>query len=249
MRNALSSGLYQALTVKCIAAALGIMSMIFLSSSDILIQHLQQQGLLPVGFVHTFFYSALSEDAVASFLPVLSVLPFAGTYVEDQKSKFTRFFLIRCSYMDYSLSRILVAFLCGGGAVALGALAAWGGAVLFFLPKQLAGEQDLEIVTQILEKLLLLFCNGGLWSVLGMTMSTLMESKYIAYASPFIAYYLLVILCERYFPKAFLLYPPNWMDPEPWPYGVWGVAIFLLELTLIFGILFVRRVERRLREL
>lgn len=249
MKNAISSGLRQALTVKCAASAFGIFLLIFLGSSELLIQTFQQPGLLPEGFNNTFFDSALSQKAVVSFLPVLAVLPFSASYVEDLKGKFARFFLIRCSYMDYSLSRILVAFLSGGGAVALGALMAWGSTALFFLPMQLAGDTDPDIVTSILSKLLLLFCNGGLWSVVGVAMSTLMESKYIAYASPFVAYYLLVILCERYFPKAFLLYPPSWMNPKPWPFGVWGGTVFLLELAIAFSILFILRSGRRLREL
>ena len=249
MKNAISSGLHQALTVKWVASTFGIFLLIFLGSSEMLIQTFQQPELLPQGFNNTFFDSALSQETVVSFLPVLAVLPFSASYVEDLKGKFARFFLIRCSYMDYSISRILVAFLSGGGAVALGALMAWGSTALFFLPRQLAGEPDPDIVVSILGKLLLLFCNGGLWSVVGVTMSTFMESKYISYASPFVTYYLLVILCERYFPKAFLLYPPSWIDPKPWPFGVWGAAVFLLELAITFSILFILRSGRRLREL
>lgn len=249
MKNAILSGLYQALTLKFIVAVLGTVISIFLGSLDSLIRCLQQQGLLPAGFVYSFFYNALSSDSVLSFLPIVSVLPFAGTYVEDQKNKFCRFFLIRCSHIDYSFSRIFVAFLCGCGVVILGTFIAWGGAILFFLPKQFAQEMSLSPIVQIMEKQLLLSLGGGLWSVLGMTVSTIMESKYTAYATPFITYFLLVMLCERYFPNVFLLYPPNWMAPELWPYGVWGAAIFLLELTLSDGILFIFRSERKLQEL
>ena len=62
-------------------------------------------------------------------------------------------------------------------------------------------------------------------------------------------YYLRVILYERYFSGIFLLYPPNWIKPEAWPFGWVGAAVFLLELTVTFAILFVVRAERRLREL
>ena len=99
------------------------------------------------------------------------------------------------------------------------------------------------------EQIALLFLNGGLWAILGMTLSTLMESKYIAYASPFIVYYLLVILYERYFPSAWLLYPKNWLDPEIWPYGIGSAALFLLELTFLCGLVFYVRGKRRLEQL
>ena len=91
--------------------------------------------------------------------------------------------------------------------------------------------------------------NGGLWAVVGMTMSTVMESKYIAYASPFIVYYLLVILYERYFPNAWPLYPKNWLNPEIWPYGVGSAALFLLELMFLCGLVFYIRGKRRLEQL
>ena len=108
---------------------------------------------------------------------------------------------------------------------------------------------SLRISVNELCQIMLMFCNGGLWAVIGITISSLMESKYVAYASPFVIYYLLVILCERYIPEAYLLYPPNWTNPGVWPYGAWGAAIILLELSLVFCILFIIRAGRRLREL
>lgn len=119
---------------------------------------------------------------------------------------------------------------------------------MLFRPLEQVAEKG-TTAAQIWPTLVLMFLNGGLWAVVGMTMSTLMESKYIAYCSPFVIYYLLVILCERYIPDAFLLYPPNWVKPDLWPYGAWGAGIFLLEVTVLFGILFVFRAGRRLREL
>lgn len=82
-----------------------------------------------------------------------------------------------------------------------------------------------------------------------MTMSTIMESKYIAYASPFIVYYLLVIFYERYFPNTWLLYPKNWLNPEIWPLGIGSAALFLLELTFLCGLVFYVRGKRRLEQL
>ena len=104
-------------------------------------------------------------------------------------------------------------------------------------------EASSEASAILLKTCVLLFLSGGLWAVMGMTMSTIMESKY---ASPFIIYYLLVILYERYFRNAWLLYPKNWLDPEIWPYGVGSAAAFLLELTVLAGIVFYIRGKRRL---
>ena len=128
-------------------------------------------------------------------------------------------------------------------------LAACGIAALVFSPLEQVVKDYVSIAPQIASQLALVFLNGGLWAVVGMTLSTVMESKYIAYISPFIVYYLLVILYERYFPDAWLLYPRNWLDPEIWPYGVGSAVVFLLELTFFAGLLFYFRGRRRLESL
>ena len=249
MKNPVISGLCQASILKCIVVSLVMTVLVFLGSMETLLRAFGQAGLLPSGYVGTFMSNALKQDAVVSLIPILAVIPFSGVYVDDLKSKFARFFLIRCSYSDYFISRILIAFFCSGGCITFGGLAAWIISALLFMPMELAGEMDWVVISTVVQKLILMFCNGGLWAVIGISMSSLMESKYVAYASPFVIYYLLVILCERYIPDAYLLYPPNWTNPDVWPYGTWGAAIFLLELTLVFSILFIIRAGRRLQEL
>ena len=139
--------------------------------------------------------------------------------------------------------------LSGGLVIVVGVLIAWGISALVLLPMEKVAEAPSESTVFLLKTCVLLFLNGGLWAVLGMTMSTIMESKYIAYASPFIVYYLLVILYERYFPNAWLLYPKNWLDSEVWPYGIGSAALFLLELTFLCGLVFYIRAKRRLEQL
>lgn len=139
--------------------------------------------------------------------------------------------------------------LSGGLVIVVGVLIAWGISALVLLSMEKVAEAPSESTVFLLKTCVLLFLNGGLWAVLGMTMSTIMESKYIAYASPFIVYYLLVILYERYFPNAWLLYPKNWLDSEVWPYGIGSAALFLLELTFLCGLVFYIRAKRRLEQL
>lgn len=249
MRKSIFSGLNQAHTPKLYISILSVIVLVYVGSTEALLRVIQQRSLLPAGYHKTFMNNAFESEAVISFLPVLAILPFSGTYVDDLKSKYARFYLIRVDYGCYLWSRIVVCFFSGGGAILLGSLLSWGISALLFMPMEIAVENRIISTVSICPKLVLFFLTGGLWAVVGMAMSTLMESKYIAYASPFVIYYLQVILCERYFPDAFLLYPPNWTNPEVWPYGAWGAAIFLIELTLVFSILFVIRAGRRLQEL
>lgn len=235
---------------KCFFISTILISMIVcLSSLDKIIQLCRIPQLFPKKYHISFLLNAITSRTFSPFISMVAILPFAGTYVEETKSKFVRYYLIRSNYTEYILSRILLCFLCGGGVVLSGSLLSWGISALLLIPMETLAEIEVDSTAELWITLGLLFLSGGLWAVIGMAMSTFMESKYIAYASPFVIYYMLVILCERYFPDAYLLYPPNWTNPDVWPYGAWGVAIFLLELTLVFSILFVIRAGRRLWEL
>lgn len=231
------------------AGIIAIVILMFVASVDSLVRLFREMSLLPYGYHTELILTALRSDVMVPFSPIVAVLPFAASYIENVKSKFARFFLVRTNYSTYLAAHILICFLSGGLVIVIGTLLAWGASALLFLPMEKVAEASSEASAILLKTCILLFLNGGLWAVLGMTMSTIMESKYIAYASPFIVYYLLVILYERYFPNAWLLYPKNWLNPEIWPYGVGSAAVFLLELTLLCGLAFFVRGKRRLEQL
>jgi hypothetical protein len=224
--------------------------MLFLSSAETLLRLFPITTLIPHNYHWTLLVNALRSDTVSPFVPILAVLPFSACYIDDLKSKFARYVLVRCGNRAYLVSRICVCFLSGGMIIITGIFIAAGLAAIVFIPLEQEGMGDSFDSVQNLGKFLFLyFITGGFWSVVGMAMSTLMESKYISYATPFVFYYLLVILYERYFPDLFIIYPKTWTDPAVWPFGCWGAAIFLLEMTLIFAILFAFRAGRRLQQL
>lgn len=249
VQNAISSGFRQISWVRLAVTVFAMIAVICVSSTERLLMTFPISTLLPSNFHIDLIVNALTSNTVASALPILSILPFSGSYVDDIKSKFARFFCIRSSYNTYAYSHIFVCMLSGGLVIVVGVLIEWGISALVLLPMEKVAEAPSESTVFLLKTCVLLFQNGGLWAVLGMTMSTIMESKYIAYASPFIVYYLLVILYERYFPNAWLLYPKNWLDSEVWPYGIGSAALFLLELTFLCGLVFYIRAKRRLEQL
>lgn len=247
--NNLLSHLYRGLRLRFWITAMSVVGLIFSTYLQPVLKVLHQGERFCQGYHNELISTALSSDIFSVFLPALAAIPLSAGYLEDVKSKASRFFLIRGSYSDYLMGHYTACWLCGGGAVLLGAGSTWGITAIAFTPLERIVENPQELRPQIVGHIILLFLNGGLWAVLGTTMSTIMESKYIAYASPFIVYYLLVILYERYFPNAWLLYPKNWLDPEVWPYGVGSAALFLLELTFLCGLVFYIRGKRRLEQL
>ena len=250
MKIAVLSGVKQAVGIRMVIAILAIPVMILFSSTEKLLRVFPLFSLLPYGYHTDLIISALQSDTVAPFIPILAGLPFAASYVDDLKTKFARFFCIRTSYDTYIFSRIFVCFFCGGFVIVIGVLLSWGASALFFLPLEQAPGATSDSAETLVQMCGLLFLFGGLWAVVGMSMSTLMESKYIAYAAPFVMYYMLVILYERYFTSAFILYPLEWINPSNlWPFGNVGATVVMIEITLAFVVLFAAKAGRRLREL
>ena len=250
MKNALSSSIRQITGPWIILVPVLTAFAVMLNFIEPLIRAYREGFLGAKGYHLLLLIEGFHSDTLTSFLPILATLPFSGCFVDDIKSRFARFFLIRSSYRTYIVSRIIVGFLAGGLAILSGALIAWGTTAVVLIPieREIEGVESAAI-DGLIEICFLLFLNGGFWSVVGMAMSTLMESKYISYATPFVFYYLLVILYERYFSDLFIIYPKTWTDPAAWPFGCWGAAIFLLEMTLIFAFLFAYRAGRRLQQL
>ena len=210
---------------------------------------LRQRENFQQGYHNELVMRALSSRMISSFLPTLAAIPLASGYLDEVKSKFVRFCLIRENYANYLFNHCFSCWVCGGGAVLCGTLLAWGITILSFMPIEQSTVGYRDISFNITAKIMLMFLCGGFWAVVGMTISAFMESQYIAYVSSFVIYYLLIIFCERYLPNAFLLYPLNWTKPDVWPFGTLGATIFLLELTAICGIVFIIRAGKRLREL
>jgi len=109
------------------------------------------------------------------------------------------------------------------------------------------GEAVRPYFAQVLMIAAILFLSGAFWSLVGFTFSSLTMSKYMAYASPFISYYILIILHERYFEKLYVLYPKEWLFPsDAWVLGNLGVILLLAELMAVVSLAFVITAKRRL---
>ena len=235
--------------LKFLLAAMATIGLTCASFLQPILHTMQQGGAFQQGYHEELITTALSADMLSAFLPVLAAIPMSAGYLDDVKSKFARFFIIRVGYTRYLVSIFLACYTLGGAVILIGTLSTYGITTLVFLPLERVVENSPDLGMQIVQQFSIPFLNGGLWAVVGMTMSTIMESKYIAYAFPFIIYYLLIILYERYFPNAWVLYPKNWLNPEIWPYGMGSATLFLLELTFLCGLVFYVRGKRRLEQL
>jgi hypothetical protein len=59
-----------------------------------------------------------------------------------------------------------------------------------------------------------LFLGGSAWALVGGFAATALRNRYLAYAMPFILYYMLSVFQERYWGAFYVLNPREWVYPE-----------------------------------
>lgn len=254
MTKAIPGAIRQAVSGK--GMYIGILSatvVLLLSTVQDVLLAFRSEELLQNGFHHTCIMNALASDAMTLALPIIAALPFTSSFIDDIKSGFVKEYLPRTTKSGYLLGKIFGSLVSGGLSVSLGVLLGYLVAALVFSPMEAAlehGAAARPYFEELMGKALLFFCSGAFWSLVGLTLATLTNSKYMAYASPFVLYYVLIILYERYFDTLYVLYPKEWTNPSAfWMWGNAGVVLLLLELSIISGLLFFHAAKRRLEQI
>lgn len=164
------------------------------------------------------FTAGFDSDLFRMSVPVLCTFPYSTAWLSDYQSGFLKSYLPRTTVTAYILGKILACGISGGAVEAL------GGLVYLWIKRK----EEMQFSP------LLLFMSGIFWAVLAATLAALSNSRYLAYGGAFVIYYLLVILCERYFKSLYCLYPYEWLAPDHiWIFGDWGVVFLLAGMTLI----------------
>lgn len=251
MKNSISSTIRQAILSKAfLITVLAVAAMMIVSSLEVSIKLLTTQGPLPYGAHTTLLATALKSDTITMTLPILCTLPFAGAFVDDYNSGFIRMYISRIDTKSYIISKAIGCVIAGGLCIVLGMLASHLISTVVFLPLEAVpgkGETISAFYVDTLYSMIMLFISGGFWSLVGMTIASYSESKYMAYASSFVIYYILIIIKERYFDSVYILYPKEWIIPsEAWTMGRAGVFIIVCELTLLFVLLFYGVAKRKI---
>ena len=254
MRSTVASNIRQAIFSRgFFIGVAGIVLVIFLSSAESILGAFRSDTPQSNGFHATLLFSALSSDAMTLALPILCALPYTASFVEDIKSGFIRQYLHRTTVKSYLFGKTSACAVSGGLVLPVGILAAYGISALVFTPMEAVlaeGEPAQPYLAQLLVRLPLFFFSGAFWALLGMFFATLTNSKYMAYASPFILYYVLIILHERYFDTLYVLYPREWLAPSDfWVMDGFGVILLLLELICIASLGSALAAERRIRQI
>ena len=254
MLRTIASNIAQALQSKgFLAGLLAVTCLLFLSSIEGVLSAFRSETLLNNGYHAEFVMNALSSDAMTLALPIVAALPYTSSFVDDVKSGFVKAYLPRTTTNGYILGKLSACAISGGLALSLGILTAYGVSALLFTPMEAVLTEGAEVPAyfgKLMGKVLLFFCSGAFWSLVGLLFATLTGSKYMAYASPFVIYYVLIILYERYFDTLYVLYPKEWLLPSNrWYFGNLSVLIWVGELIVIVSMCFYLAAKRRLKQI
>lgn len=234
-------------------ALVGVVVIITFSSISGILGAFRSEKLIENGLHATLIFKALSSDVFTLALPILCTLPYTTSFVDEVKSGFIKEYLPRTNIKSYLASKIFACAASGGAVLAIGVAFAYAMSALTFMPMEAAlkpGEISTNYLPQIVGKVAISMFSGALWSILGMTFAAMTNSRFMAYASPFVVYYVLIILHERYFPDFFVLYPKEWLNPQSnWMFGDWGVVLLVMELLILASILFYLVGRKRLESI
>ncbi len=227
-----------------------LVAVVLLAGMKSVIEAMRSTAPLEYGFHAGFILDSLKSDAFTLALPILCALPLTTAFVDDIKSGFIKQFLSRTSRRAYIKGKLLACALSGGLLLFAGILATFFVSYLAFTPMELAlteGQAAEPYLAQLITKAFILTFSGMFWALVGFTFAALTMNRYMAYASPFILYYVLIILHERYFNALYVLYPKEWLFPKAeWVLGDIGVVLLLALLILVIGFAFALLAERRL---
>ena len=196
------------------------------------------------------YQEALQSDFLVFLIPAAAALPAGAVYVKELKSRFLKLYLVRIDRLTY-IKRKTVQVYAGGFFPFL-----FAGSISFLLfffflyPLEKKGGIDVRDVRDAFLKLLRVCLTGGIFAELSGVFAALFQNYYMAYGLPFVCYYLLIILKERYLPEFYALYPPEWIAAEcDWGAGGKGLFLFLFASSVAAVLLHGIALHIRLKEI
>lgn len=205
---------------------------------------------LTTGSTYEIFSKSLTSETILFMLPLISVLPYGEGFIREYQTGAIKIIIHRSSKKEYIKGKLT--------SVAVSGCLVWGGACLaaFFIlflilfPFEVKGEWEIKAMNDLALKILRLCITGNICSVLSGIFGGIFLSGYMAYGMPFIIYYLLVILHERYLEWLYCIYPAEWLKLEHyWGEQGWGIWGFLLAVWIFLIVIYEMILERRLKEI
>lgn len=181
------------------------------------------------------------------FIPIAVVLPAGENAEAELRSRFFIFSYIRTGKREYLFSKAIGLLVSGGFLTFLAMVFLLIVSIIRFehIPALVPEEVNvLELYSKTLLSFPRIFLNGALWALVGGLASVVSKNRYMAYAVPFVMYYVLTTFQERYYQKLFFLSPRYWATTLY--YGDFFCIGILLISSLFIAFFFMLAIKRRL---
>lgn len=203
---------------------------------------------LETGSFVNYFQKGLTSQILLFLIPIASVLPMGAVYVRESGTGFLKMYITRMNRMDYIRKKTVQIYAGGFFTFLLAGLVVFLGCFLFLYPLEQKGDFPIEEIKSALELLLRVAFVGGIMSGISGIFAAIFQNYYMAYGMPFVFYYMLIILKERYFKEMYALYPAEWLKCEKdWGTNGNGIWIFLLAFSALVVLLNSLILNYRLR--
>lgn len=198
-----------------------------------------------IGWMETFRYCTMNENGLL-FIPICAPIAAGACAETELRSRYALFYCSRTGKKQYYVKKVLESALPGGLTVCL--------AEVLVLAVVYIGLQDINSQTEslktsviaatLLSDLVRGFLNGAFWALAGSMAAVLTRNRYLAYAMPFVLYYVLTLFQARYYQELYFLSPRYWAAPVH--YGNGFCITVLSGLCIVCTLSFMLAVKRRL---
>ncbi len=224
-----------------------IVAILFGAGKDTIFPQNVKFGLMP--FYHmNIIFTAMRSDIVLIVVPIVCTLPYTSAFLDEYTSGYIKIYIMKTHKEDYVRGKVIASAISGGLTMAVSICIVTILFALIYRPMEMASEEAVSPIMSLITKTTVFFLSGSLWASVGTLLANVSLSKYMAYASPFVIYYVLVILAERYFREVYVINPKEWLLQENfWPASDWGVMVLLILLMipvmLVSGSVIRRKLE------
>ena len=178
------------------------------------------------------------------FVPIAVTFAAGGDAEMEVRSRFALFSCVRSGKKKYLVGKAAGLILSGGFMLCFAMLLMLGISCIGFGQFPILSDHGPAFSELLLKVLVRGFLNGALWAMVGGLAAVVTRNRYLAYAVPFILYYVLSVFQERYYRALFFLNPRYWMAPVY--YSDLFCIVALLILCVFTGLLFMWALKRRL---
>ena len=139
------------------------------------------------------WYQGMHSEIFIFLLPVACTLPASASYLEDLQNGISMYIMPRTSRKRYGFSKVVNCGLYGGLAAACSLLLLLVVNVIRYPLNNMQFMQwknmGMSYHMALLENILILCLNGMLYALTGGLVGAITKNRYMAYAAPFIFYY------------------------------------------------------------